>query len=121
MFKGAGAVGRRVQAAVSMQKLAPHDFKSSAVPALRCATRICCVAEIMQHQTHYRSPLTHEDMLGRDSFEEGFISSSFPASSPSAWTRVSRRVQHALTVNLPVFIRSASGPSDWCAKARNGW
>jgi len=53
VFKGAGAVGRRVQAAVSMQSLAPHDFKSSAVPDLRCATRICCVAEIMQHQTHH--------------------------------------------------------------------
>ena len=43
MFKGAGAVGRCMQAAVSMRRLAPHDFKSSAVPDLRCATRICCV------------------------------------------------------------------------------
>jgi hypothetical protein len=75
-----------MQAAVSMQRLAPHDFKSSAVPDLRCGTRICCVAEIMQHQTHSRSPLTHEDILGRDRFEAGFISSSFPASSPSAET-----------------------------------
>ena len=95
VFKGAGAVGRRVQAAVSMQSLAPHDFKSSAVPDLRCATRICCVAEIMQHQTHYRSPLTHEDILGRDRSEAAIISSSFPASSPSAetpglWSRSAR-------------------------------
>ena len=86
VFKGTGAVGRDVQAAVSMQRLAPHDFKSSAVPDLRCATRICCVAEIMQHQTHSRSPLTHEDILGRGRSEAGFISSSFPASSPSAET-----------------------------------
>ena len=86
VFKGAGAVGRPVQAVVCMQRLAPHDFKSSAVPDLRCATRICCVAEIMQHQTHSRSPLTHEDILGRDRSEAGFISSSFPASSPSAET-----------------------------------
>ena len=95
VFKGTGAVGKRVKAAVSMQRLAPHDFKSSAVPDLRCATRICCVAEIMQHQTHSRSPLTHEDILGRDRSEAGFISSSFPASSPSAetpglWSRSAR-------------------------------
>ena len=65
-----------------MQKLAPHDFKSSAVPDLRCATRICCVAEIMQHQTHYRSPLTHEDILGRDSFEEGLHLELIPGFQP---------------------------------------
>ena len=75
VFKGTGAVGKRVKAAVSMQRLAPHDFKSSAMPDLRCATRICCVAEIMQHQTHSRSPLTHEEILGRDRSEAGFISS----------------------------------------------
>ena len=82
VFKGAGAVGRPVQAAACMQKLAPHDFKSSAVPDLRCATRICCVAEIMQHQTHYRSPLTHEDILGRDSFEEGLHLELIPGFQP---------------------------------------
>ena len=59
VFKGAGAVARRAKAAVSLQRLAPHDSKSSAVPDLRCATRICCVAENMQHQTQSRSPLTH--------------------------------------------------------------
>ena len=61
---------------------------SSPQPCPTCAAphEICCVAEIMQHQTHSRSPLTHEDMLGRHRSEAGFISSFFPASSPSAET-----------------------------------
>ena len=79
---------------------------SSPQPCPTCAAphEICCVAEIMQHQTHSRSPLTHEDMLGRHRSEAGFISSFFPASSPSRRRRVSRRVQRALIVNLPLFI-----------------
>ena len=79
---------------------------SSPQPCPTCAAphEICCVAEIMQHQTHSRSPLTHEDMLGRHRSEAGFISSFFPASSPSAETpgltsRSARSYQ-----NLPVFI-----------------
>ena len=61
---------------------------SSPQPCPTCAAphEICCVAEIMQHQTHSRSPLTHEDMLGRHRSEAGFISSFLPASSPSAET-----------------------------------
>jgi hypothetical protein len=58
---------------------------SSPQPCPTCAAphAICCVAENMQHQTHSRSPLTHEDMLERDRSEVGFVSSFSPAASPS--------------------------------------
>ena len=58
---------------------------SSPQPCPTCAAphTICCVAENMQHQTHSRSPLTHEDMLERDRSEVGFVSSFSPAASPS--------------------------------------
>ena len=76
---------------------------SSPQPCPTCAAPhvICCVAENMQHQTHSRSPLTHEDMLERDRSGVGFISICFPAANPPRARQRGARSPDSFSTLLP--------------------